>query len=78
MDIGGTSCDIAFIESGEPLEQAESVIDGRIEVRLSNLCFGCSIISRAAEYSTEPMSTTKESHAWQATYPNSIPNSYQT
>jgi N-methylhydantoinase A len=29
MDIGGTSCDIAFIESGEPLEQAESVIDGR-------------------------------------------------
>jgi N-methylhydantoinase A len=30
MDIGGTSCDIAFIESGEPLEQAESVIDGRI------------------------------------------------
>ncbi|MFN3890979.1 MAG: hydantoinase/oxoprolinase family protein [Beijerinckiaceae bacterium] len=30
MDIGGTSCDIAFIESGEPLEQAESVIDGRV------------------------------------------------
>ncbi len=29
MDIGGTSCDIAFIEAGEPLEQAESVIDGR-------------------------------------------------
>jgi N-methylhydantoinase A len=29
MDIGGTSCDIAFIESGEPLEQDESVIDGR-------------------------------------------------
>ncbi len=30
MDIGGTSCDIAFIEAGEPLEQAESVFDGRI------------------------------------------------
>lgn len=30
MDIGGTSCDIAFIESGEPLEQADSVIDGRV------------------------------------------------
>lgn len=30
MDIGGTSCDIAFIESGEPLEQAESVVEGRL------------------------------------------------
>lgn len=30
MDIGGTSCDIAFIQSGEPLEQADSVIDGRV------------------------------------------------
>ena len=30
VDVGGTSCDIPFIESGEPLEQAESVIDGRI------------------------------------------------
>jgi N-methylhydantoinase A len=30
MDIGGTSCDIAFIEEGEPVEQAESMIDGRI------------------------------------------------
>lgn len=30
MDIGGTSCDIAFIEGGEPLEHADGVIDGRI------------------------------------------------
>ncbi|MFZ9501157.1 MAG: hydantoinase/oxoprolinase family protein [Beijerinckiaceae bacterium] len=30
MDIGGTSCDVAFIEAGEPLEQSESVIDGRV------------------------------------------------
>ncbi len=30
MDIGGTSCDIAFIENGEPVEQAEATIDGRI------------------------------------------------
>ncbi len=30
MDIGGTSCDVAFIESGEPLEQSDSVIDGRM------------------------------------------------
>lgn len=29
MDIGGTSCDIAFIEGGEPLEQSESFVDGR-------------------------------------------------
>ena len=30
MDIGGTSADIAFIEGGEPVEQSESMIDGRI------------------------------------------------
>jgi N-methylhydantoinase A len=30
MDIGGTSCDIAFIEAGEALEHAESMVDGRI------------------------------------------------
>ncbi len=30
MDIGGTSCDIAFIENGEPVEQAEATVDGRI------------------------------------------------
>ena len=30
MDVGGTSCDIAFIENGEPHEQSEGVIDGRI------------------------------------------------
>jgi len=30
MDIGGTSCDVAFIEDGEPVEQAEGEIDGRI------------------------------------------------
>jgi N-methylhydantoinase A len=30
MDIGGTSCDIAFIENGEPHEQSEGLIDGRI------------------------------------------------
>lgn len=30
MDIGGTSCDVAFIEDGEPVEQAEGDIDGRI------------------------------------------------
>ncbi len=30
MDIGGTSCDIAFIEGGEPLEHADGMIDGRI------------------------------------------------
>lgn len=30
MDIGGTSCDIAFIEAGEPLEQAEGMIEGRV------------------------------------------------
>ncbi len=29
MDIGGTSCDIAFIEGGRPLEIAESNIEGR-------------------------------------------------
>lgn len=30
MDIGGTSCDIAFIESGEPVEQSEGMVDGRV------------------------------------------------
>lgn len=30
MDIGGTSCDIAFIEAGEPVEHSESVLDGRV------------------------------------------------
>ena len=30
MDMGGTSCDIAFIENGKPLEHAEAVIAGRI------------------------------------------------
>lgn len=30
MDMGGTSCDIAFIEDGRPLEQAEGTIEGRI------------------------------------------------
>jgi N-methylhydantoinase A len=30
MDIGGTSCDVAFIESGEPLEHSETVIAGRL------------------------------------------------
>jgi N-methylhydantoinase A len=30
MDIGGTSCDIAFIEGGEPVEQSEGMVDGRI------------------------------------------------
>lgn len=30
MDIGGTSADIAFIEGGAPVEQSESMIDGRI------------------------------------------------
>ncbi len=30
MDVGGTSCDLAFIENGEPLEQAEGLIDGRV------------------------------------------------
>ena len=30
MDVGGTSCDIAFIENGEPHEQSEGLIDGRI------------------------------------------------
>ncbi len=30
MDIGGTSCDIAFIEGGEPVEQSEGTLDGRI------------------------------------------------
>lgn len=29
MDIGGTSCDIAFIENGAPLEISECTIDGR-------------------------------------------------
>ena len=29
MDIGGTSCDIAFIEDGKPLEVSESSIEGR-------------------------------------------------
>lgn len=30
VDIGGTSCDIAFIQKGEPIEQAEGTIEGRI------------------------------------------------
>lgn len=30
MDMGGTSCDIAFIENGVPLEHAEAVVAGRI------------------------------------------------
>ncbi len=30
MDMGGTSCDIAFIENGTPLEHAEAIIAGRI------------------------------------------------
>jgi len=30
MDMGGTSCDIAFVEDGRPLEQTEAAIDGRI------------------------------------------------
>jgi len=30
MDMGGTSCDIAFIRDGAPLEHAEAVIAGRI------------------------------------------------
>lgn len=30
MDIGGTSADIAFVEGGEPVEQSESMVDGRI------------------------------------------------
>ncbi len=30
MDIGGTSCDVAFIEGGEPVEQSEGMLDGRI------------------------------------------------
>jgi len=30
MDIGGTSCDIAFIEAGEPVEHSQSVVDGRV------------------------------------------------
>ncbi|MGE3247779.1 MAG: hydantoinase/oxoprolinase family protein [Beijerinckiaceae bacterium] len=30
MDIGGTSADIAFIEDGEPVEQSDSMVDGRI------------------------------------------------
>ncbi|MGE3935800.1 MAG: hydantoinase/oxoprolinase family protein [Rhodospirillaceae bacterium] len=30
MDMGGTSCDIAFIEDGAPLEQTETAIDGRV------------------------------------------------
>lgn len=30
MDIGGTSCDVAFVEAGEPVEQSESIVDGRI------------------------------------------------
>lgn len=30
MDIGGTSCDVAFIEGGEPVEQDDGVIDGRV------------------------------------------------
>ncbi len=30
MDIGGTSCDIAFIEDGDPVEQSEGMIDGRV------------------------------------------------
>ena len=30
MDMGGTSCDIAFIENGTPLEHSETVISGRM------------------------------------------------
>ena len=30
MDIGGTSCDIAFVEEAKALEHAEAVIDGRL------------------------------------------------
>lgn len=30
MDMGGTSCDIAFVENGTPLEHAEAIIAGRI------------------------------------------------
>jgi N-methylhydantoinase A len=30
MDIGGTSCDIAFVEEARALEHAEAVIDGRL------------------------------------------------
>jgi N-methylhydantoinase A len=30
MDMGGTSCDIAFIQDGAPLEHAEAIIAGRI------------------------------------------------
>ena len=30
MDMGGTSCDIAFIERGTPLEHSETVISGRM------------------------------------------------
>ena len=30
MDMGGTSCDIAFVEDGAPLEHAEATIAGRI------------------------------------------------
>jgi N-methylhydantoinase A len=30
MDMGGTSCDIAFIQNGTPLEHAETVVAGRI------------------------------------------------
>jgi len=30
MDMGGTSCDIAFIQNGTPLEHAEAVVAGRI------------------------------------------------
>ncbi len=30
MDMGGTSCDIAFIQDGAPLEHAEAVVAGRI------------------------------------------------
>ena len=29
MDIGGTSCDVAFIQGGRPLEIAESSVEGR-------------------------------------------------
>ena len=30
LDMGGTSCDIAFVEDGQPLEHAETLIAGRI------------------------------------------------
>ena len=30
MDMGGTSCDIAFVENGAPLEHAEAIVAGRI------------------------------------------------